>query len=407
MKRLLALALALPLALALAQGCSSTPPASTKVCTAGNNVFCRCADRSEGTKLCNDQGTGYSTPCRLGENQPCPGGEVIPTEDGGLPPVEGIDTCPGSKISLGDGSKTFSGDTSTARDDYKGDQGACGSGDGAPDDVYQITPTATGKLDIELTPDTGFDGMIYVREAPCGGDSKQLKCGNSAKEGVREVITNLGVVTGKQYYLFVDGAGGGAKGKYVLTFNLKPGPFCGDGVVADGEACDDGSPDANGDGCTSGCTSVDGNPEVANKCNGQPVNLWPGTLAKVSATGSTDPAKLTGATNNWENTGASCDVSASKLNVSEDHIYAVTPHGAGTVTVKVTNATFNAQIVVRTTCATAASQLTGAAGCSNNTSTVPDSETVTFPVAKDKTYYVAVDGILGQKGDYNISFQLQ
>ncbi len=52
--------------------CSSSDPAPARICTPGNNVFCRCVDRTEGTKLCNDSGTGFSTGCRLGANLPCP-----------------------------------------------------------------------------------------------------------------------------------------------------------------------------------------------------------------------------------------------------------------------------------------------------------------------------------------------
>ena len=47
----------------IAAACSAsndTPP--TKICTPGNYVFCRCKDRSEGTKLCHDDGLGFD-PC--------------------------------------------------------------------------------------------------------------------------------------------------------------------------------------------------------------------------------------------------------------------------------------------------------------------------------------------------------
>jgi hypothetical protein len=91
MKRLLAFAFVL----AAHQACSSTPAAPVRVCTPGNNVFCRCIDRSEGTKLCNDQGTGYSTACRLGESLPCPGGEAPEVDSGTGEPSCGPNNCTG------------------------------------------------------------------------------------------------------------------------------------------------------------------------------------------------------------------------------------------------------------------------------------------------------------------------
>ncbi len=81
--------------LAAHQACSSTPAAAVRVCTPGNNVFCRCTDRSEGTKLCNDQGTGYSTACRLGESLPCPGGEAPEVDGGPLEPRCSASNCTG------------------------------------------------------------------------------------------------------------------------------------------------------------------------------------------------------------------------------------------------------------------------------------------------------------------------
>jgi hypothetical protein len=58
-----------------------------RICTPGNYVFCRCKDRSEGTKLCNENGDGFA-PCEgclsgSGPNQP---GDPEPKPDPGPPP---------------------------------------------------------------------------------------------------------------------------------------------------------------------------------------------------------------------------------------------------------------------------------------------------------------------------------
>ncbi len=48
------------LGLAIVAACGQQSAAKPdRICTPGNYVFCRCKDRSEGTKLCNPQGTGF------------------------------------------------------------------------------------------------------------------------------------------------------------------------------------------------------------------------------------------------------------------------------------------------------------------------------------------------------------
>ncbi len=74
--------------------CSSSG-SDAKACKAGDLVFCRCADRSSGTKQCKADGSGYD-PCQLGENLPCgesgssSSGTVDPPYDSGpLPTTDG------------------------------------------------------------------------------------------------------------------------------------------------------------------------------------------------------------------------------------------------------------------------------------------------------------------------------
>lgn len=70
------------LGLAAIAACSQqAPAAAARICTPGNYVFCRCKDRSEGTKLCIPDGTGFD-PCEgclsgspdndIGEPEPAP-----------------------------------------------------------------------------------------------------------------------------------------------------------------------------------------------------------------------------------------------------------------------------------------------------------------------------------------------
>jgi Lamin Tail Domain len=70
-----------------------TAAVSDHVCTPGNYVFCRCKDRSEGTKLCNPEGNGFA-PCEgclsgsegniIGEPEP----EPDPDPEDAAPPID-------------------------------------------------------------------------------------------------------------------------------------------------------------------------------------------------------------------------------------------------------------------------------------------------------------------------------
>lgn len=73
--------------------CSTTnaaAPATVK-CTPGNYVFCRCEDRSEGTKLCNPDGVSFEA-CKCDGT----GGPITPDVDGGIgsTPLEPVDAGP-------------------------------------------------------------------------------------------------------------------------------------------------------------------------------------------------------------------------------------------------------------------------------------------------------------------------
>lgn len=76
-------------ALFVAAACAPKTEAKTeRLCTPGNYVFCRCKDRSEGTKLCNDEGDGFG-PCEgcLGGFDNEPGDpEPDPRDDPPPPP---------------------------------------------------------------------------------------------------------------------------------------------------------------------------------------------------------------------------------------------------------------------------------------------------------------------------------
>ncbi len=392
-------------------GCSSG--ASTKeerICTPGANVFCRCADRSEGTKLCADDGKSFATPCATNDSRTeCVGGEIDdpntgqpvddagnvidPVDDGGTPPANDIDSCPGKSTSLTPGVETIiEGDTTGAKDDAKG-TGACAAGAGGGDHVYRIIPTGSGSVSIKVEGTAPLNPTVYIRTT-CADEASQVRCAETTGAGGKEEFQH-NMISGKEYFLFVDGASSSA-GKYKITAKLTTMPFCGDGKVTDGEACDDINKTDN-DGCDPSCQKVNGDPSTSATCPGQPVHVWPGKT--VTGTGS----NLTGGTA-WSKTGTSCIISANDVNVAPEHIYEVTAHATGTLTVTATpEAAFNLMLIARKVCndQTQSNQL----DCANDGS-AGAAETLTVQVQNGEKVYVAVDGALNAKGSYSISFKI-
>jgi len=280
------------------------------------------------------------------------------------------------------------------KDKAKGKAGACAAGGGGPDHVYHLQPTGTGSLTIKVQGLGALNPTVYLRST-CDDEASQLACAETTGAGGAETL-RYEVVTGRDYYLYVDGASGSA-GKYSVSLKLTPGPVCGDGKIDTNEACDDGNK-VDGDGCSQGCNAVNGDPTSGGSCPGQIVHMWPGKV--VTGTGTTNPYA-----NTFTKTGSSCIVSANNLNAAQDHIYAVTTHGAGNlkVTLTPTEATYNAMLVARKTCADPTTQGTGM--CAND-ATAGAADVMTFPVQNNQTVFVAAEGVLNAKGSFTIKLEL-
>lgn len=391
------------------QACSSADPAATGAvhCTPGAYVFCRCADRGEGTKLCHPDGASFGE-CSTDGAGACAGGEDLTDPHAGMmvdppgnmmnPPDPGAaaaDACPGKPTAITAGTElVIDGDTTGAKSDFKGKAGACAAGDGGPDHVYHLQPTGSGSLSIKVQGDLNMNALFYLRTS-CADEASQVAC--APPLGASKLVQlTANVTAGQDYYLVIDGASASA-GKYKLTTKLTTGGFCGDGKVDPGEACDDGN-HTDGDGCSAGCNAITGDPTTGANCPGQPVDMWQGKV--VTGTGST----LTYG-NTFTRTGTACDVSANNVNIAQDHLYAVTAHSAGTlkVTLTPTESTFNAMLVARKSCSDPSSQ--GAGMCANNGS-AGAAETMSFPVTSGQVVYVAAEGVLNGKGPYTIKFEL-
>jgi cysteine-rich repeat protein len=393
---------------------SSSATKDERFCTPGAHVFCRCADRAEGTKLCKPDGKSFEA-CQTDDSGECVGGEVEdertneevdppdtrpPSTPTSKPSANELDNCPGKSTGLAPGAEVkLEGDTSAAVNDREGETGgACAVGVGAKDHVYRLVPSGSGQIDVKVQGSGGLNPVAYIRTS-CDDKESQRGCGPPSPTKV--VSFKTFVKNGVSYFLVVDGASGSA-GTYVATIKLTTMPFCGDGKVTDGEACDDDNQEHN-DGCGNDCRSINGNPTSGGACPGQPVDIWPNQT--VSGEGSTSSYG-----NTFGNPSIACD--GAGANSYQDHIYRVLPHAAGTLVVSLSNPASgplpNLMLSARKTCTIGSTQ--GAGMCANDFSNgTAGLETMQFSVNNNEPVYVAVDGggSTNNKGDYKISFKLQ
>jgi cysteine-rich repeat protein len=283
--RLASLGLASLVALAFViptQACSGEGSAGAEgLCAPRTLVFCRCADRSEGTKRCAEDGRSFVTPCVSGASQT-----------------------------------------------------AC----------------------------TEVEDPLAGRPVDGGADA-------AADEGGADSARD---------------SGADADGSRT--------PFCGDGQVTAGEACDDLN-DTPTDGCDTNCTKVNGDPPSGGACPGHPVHVWANQT--VTGTGSNNAP---GYANTFSTASVACATTGG--NTVTDHVYQVTPHADGILRVTLSStATLN--IVARTNCTDGTT--TGATYCKDKT------QTLSIAVTNGTPVYIAVDGgsLSNNVGTYTITFAHQ
>ena len=138
--------------------------------------------------------------------------------------VLGSDSCTATDLPAAGG--TFTGTTAGA----SAETGSCAAQSGlAPEQVFRWTPTASGTATISTCgAATGFDTVVYVREASCTGT--EVACSDDADgcgtgDGCATADHHGSVVTptvtaGQTYFIVVDGfAGscGGSEGAFTLS----------------------------------------------------------------------------------------------------------------------------------------------------------------------------------------------
>jgi cysteine-rich repeat protein len=274
------------LLLAIIGGCAAETKAKTeKLCTPGAYVFCRCQDRQEGAKLCNETGDGFGKcePCETDTNpeidpggtsssgsssgDPFPEDDAGPTGDGstsggkcgdGIVQAgedcddrntengDGCDTscklagnnpvatnnCPGLEVHVWGGahkptltgSTTGSGDRGLKNTCPATGAGAASTGKAAPDRVFKVVAHKTGSLKVTIS-DANYNVFLYaVGDGACSGSELvHVACMNGVNGNGNETLS-FPVDAGKQYHVFVDGAGAGfsgdPQGNFRVTFEI-------------------------------------------------------------------------------------------------------------------------------------------------------------------------------------------
>lgn len=172
---------------------------------------------------------------------------------------------------------------------------------------------------------------------------------------------------------------------------------CGDGIVQQDEDCDDKNDD-DGDGCDSHCALAGKTPFKTNACPGIDVHVWGGKHAPTLVS-------TTVASGNRRTT-VSCNGTTGQT--APDRVFNVIAHVGGTLTVALTDVTYNAFVWAAASCAP---DLNESIACANDAATVGP-ETLTLPVEAGKKYVVFVDGAGSstastRQGEFRVTFSIE
>lgn len=259
----------------LPAGCASKTAAtdSTVKCTPGNYVFCRCQNREEGTKLCNEDGRSFGKcePCETEDNPSIPDEPGVPPvevdgggdaqsgdavcgdkivqdgedcDDGNATEDDGCDTkcklagtnplatrsCPGLETHVWSKPVVYVGTTAgaplatelTSQNCTSTQGGNPTRGASGPDRIFKVTAHKTGKMTVTAT-DTGYDALLYVT-TKCEMAPKpitHLTCANDTN-GTGNETMSFPVQAGTTYSIVVDGAGiSQVQGAFRLTLAIQ------------------------------------------------------------------------------------------------------------------------------------------------------------------------------------------
>jgi cysteine-rich repeat protein len=294
-----------------------------------------------------------------------------------------LDVCPGALIPLVDSGtgKHAHLTASTGLAGLAANFGTSCGASGAPDVVHRLHADVNGLATVTL--DAQFASAIAVRTACTTLAADQLSCsirqvfppGSSdyyfEGSGWAPKTVTFPVLAGKDYFLVISSqfaTGSASRGIYQLDARIDPS-VCGDGVLAGGEACDDGNTIA-GDGCNATCGIEALSGDTCAVAVPLPLAIsgsgYAGTIS-MSTTHLKADATLTGCASTGRDAFVRIDAPAS-----------------GILTARVHDATFDATLGAWTSCGGATLV------CANNSANLAP-EQIMFPVTAGTSYWLVVD----------------
>ena len=177
-------------------------------------------------------------------------------------------------------------------------------------------------------------------------------------------------------------------------------PVCGNGIVEDGEDCDDGNK-IEDDGCDNTCHLNGRDPLTTRSCPGLDTHVW---SKSVSYVGSTPGSTNRSVTPTCPGTGTGNPTTGA---AAADRVFHVTPHKTGTMTVTTSDTNYDSFLYVTTACTPGPNGEVTYLACMNAVNGV-GGETLSFPVTAGQAYSVIVDGagISQQQGAFRVTFAI-
>lgn len=170
------------------------------------------------------------------------------------------DLCPAAPVVILDcTSGTVSGDTAMGSATITSYPGCTSSTNyGANEQIHRFRSATRQRVTVVSTrgASTADFDLFVTRPAEGGACANGMTCvdGSTGTTGTETI--EFVAEPSELYYVVYDRFGAGDGTDYTLAITCEP-IVCGDGIVADEEACDDGDTDS-GDGCSSTCTVEEG-----------------------------------------------------------------------------------------------------------------------------------------------------
>ncbi len=266
-----------------------------------------------------------------------------------------------------------------------------------PEYIYSFTAPQTGQVTAKISDlDTGVDLDVFVMEGSCDP-------ANCIAYGTQQAVFDA--EEGTTYYISVDGYHDAA-GNFTLSLGCAGGT-CGDGVVNDGEECDDGNNVAC-DGCSATCTQEtcgngivecdeecdDGNNAGGDGCSPDCRNESRSCVPEWGL--------RCGANDSWSTTSSTAtdNVDAYSCNSYDEsgpeytYWYYAYEDGDVTVTISYDDNQIDLDLFVL--------EETGG-GCGSEACIQYGDTSATFTAQAGHYYYFVVDGFMGDQGSFDIS----